>query len=125
MALLQGVVEDGETEEEEEEEAASLWLLLPFFCRSCSNSDSWYMRLMLGEITPDFSLTKSYASESPIPCDRITHAITRLADRDTPSWQCTSTLPPSLAPVVASSIIRNAVGKSRSRLRWWCVHAKL
>lgn len=44
----------------------------PCFLRPFSNSASWYIRLMLGDITPDRCLTKSYASVSPIPRARIT-----------------------------------------------------
>lgn len=92
--------------------ALALAVKLSGFFRRFSNSANWYIMLMLGEMTLDFCFTKSYASVNPTFRDRITHAITKLADRETPSWQCTKALPLPLWLATASSMRANAAGKS-------------
>jgi len=60
---------------------------------SFSNSLSCCMKLRFGEMTPRRDRTRSNASSSVILFLYMTYAIQTVAERLTPAWQCTSTLP--------------------------------
>lgn len=64
------------------------------YCRLCSSSSSWPIKLRFGDMIGRAALTILYASTMVAFRWRITYAMAMVGDRDMPAWQCMRTLPP-------------------------------